>query len=274
MITLKISCSDVINSIKFNHVAYNCLLEFPDVYSIDNQKNHPNMKHLTILLFSIIISGSISAQTTAYYPVTTGTQTETKIYDARGVVTGKTVHKVQSTSPLLNAEVTSTRYEIFDASDNSVGTGDYDYISRGPSAYVDMKKYLSPHMMKLFEEKNLEVEIQTAELEIPNANTTVGQTFSEATLTLTLSGNEKPFETFSIRIYNRVVSGTESLTTPAGTYQCKKITFDMEITSAGRTLTRWTEWWAPEVGCVKTEYFNEDGKLIGNELLTAVTAAN
>jgi hypothetical protein len=228
------------------------------------------MKYLTIFLFSLIISGSLSAQT-AYYPATTGAQTEIKIYDAKGAVAGKAVCNVQSTSPLLNAEITAIQNQTYNAAGTSTGNGQFNYITRGPSVYVDMKKYLSPSMLLLFENKNLEVSVQTAEIEIPNSNTTVGQTFSEATLTLTLSGNEIPFETFSIRIYNRLVSASESITTPAGTYQCKKITFDMEITSAGKTITRWTEWWAPEVGCVKTEYFDALGKLIGSELLTSVS---
>lgn len=69
---------------------------------------------------------------------------------------------------------------------------------------------------------------------------------------------------------DRKVVGTESVTTPAGTFQAVKLTYITE--SAGRSgkTTKpmpTTVWYAPEVGMVKVESYKDD-KVYSSQLLT------
>jgi hypothetical protein len=70
-------------------------------------------------------------------------------------------------------------------------------------------------------------------------------------------------------MFNRKVEALESITTPAGTFECYKLTYDMEIKSMIKMTVKATQWVARNVGAVKTESFDKNGKLVGYSLLTA-----
>ena len=63
-------------------------------------------------------------------------------------------------------------------------------------------------------------------------------------------------------ITNRTVQGQESVTTPAGTWNCYKITCKTKITGKAAifniptTILDVTEWYAPGVGIIKSEINN------------------
>ena len=65
-------------------------------------------------------------------------------------------------------------------------------------------------------------------------------------------------QTLILNISNRKVEGKESVTTPAGTWDCFKISYKAKLTikTAGIGIPMnidGTEWYAPEFGIVKTE---------------------
>ena len=76
-------------------------------------------------------------------------------------------------------------------------------------------------------------------------------------------------------VRNRQAEAEESVTTPAGTWNCVRISFEMEMVSrtAGipiRVRIKGTEWYAPGFGVVKTESFNKNGKLAGTSEITSI----
>ena len=79
--------------------------------------------------------------------------------------------------------------------------------------------------------------------------------------------------TMNISITNRKIVGKESVTTPAGTFECDKITSDLTVETKmaiGFTLSFSTvEWLAPKVAVVKSESYKK-GKLQGYSLLAKI----
>lgn len=73
----------------------------------------------------------------------------------------------------------------------------------------------------------------------------------------------------SVRMYNRKVEAFESVTTPTGTFDCYKLTYDMDVKSIMKMTVKATQWVAKNVGAVKTESLDKNGKLVGYSLLTA-----
>jgi hypothetical protein len=76
-------------------------------------------------------------------------------------------------------------------------------------------------------------------------------------------------------VRNRKAEAAESITTPAGTWNCIKISFEMEIvtrTAGIRIPIRITgnEWYAPGFGVVKSESFRKNGKLAGTSEITSI----
>ena len=74
---------------------------------------------------------------------------------------------------------------------------------------------------------------------------------------------------FILTIYNRKVDAEESLKTPAGTFNCVKISQSQHLKAMISMDTNSIEWYAEGVGLVRSESYNKKGKLMGYSLLTA-----
>ena len=73
----------------------------------------------------------------------------------------------------------------------------------------------------------------------------------------------------NMNLFNRKVAGNESVTTPAGTFDCYVITYDSEA-KMGFKMTSSNKLWLSEgFGMVKQETYNKKGALIGKSVLTA-----
>lgn len=78
----------------------------------------------------------------------------------------------------------------------------------------------------------------------------------------------------NMKISNRKVSGSETISVKAGTWKCTKITYDFELKLKLGFIgipiqAKVTEWYNPEVGVVRTETRTKD-KLEGYTEITAV----
>jgi hypothetical protein len=70
-------------------------------------------------------------------------------------------------------------------------------------------------------------------------------------------------------ITNRKVEAKESVTVPAGTFDCFKISYNSEIKIGFvKKNYRYITWYAPEVGAVKSEFYSAKGKLEGYSEMT------
>jgi len=72
----------------------------------------------------------------------------------------------------------------------------------------------------------------------------------------------------NVWITNRKVEAIEDITTPAGTFTCYKISSDVETKMMMKISIKSVEWYAKNVGTVRTESYNNNGKLTGYTLLT------
>lgn len=91
-------------------------------------------------------------------------------------------------------------------------------------------------------------------------NMEVGQSFENIVTDLTVEFMKKSIDV-RISIINREVVAKETVTTPAGKYECFKITYSYGVRGDGVNLMdqkiRATEWFAPGVGVVKTLFSAE-----------------
>ena len=65
----------------------------------------------------------------------------------------------------------------------------------------------------------------------------------------------------------------EDVTVPAGTFKCHKMTQTSAATAMRKTIiTKTLTWYAPGIGMVKSETYNDKGKLQNSSLLQSVTS--
>ena len=76
-----------------------------------------------------------------------------------------------------------------------------------------------------------------------------------------------------VKIHNRKVTAEEQVTTEAGTFDCYKITYDQTVTMKIMGMERknnfqGAEWFSKDAGMIKSESYNDKGKLTGSMVLT------
>lgn len=128
----------------------------------------------------------------------------------------------------------------------------------------DMNSMFDQKQMSEF--KDMEVQIVSDKLEIPST-LTVGQTLNNGSATLTVSNQGMKIMTMTVTITNRKVESKESITLPAGTFDCFKITYNIETKSIFKAQATAAEWYAKGIGMVKQESYDNNGKLVGYTVL-------
>ncbi len=202
-----------------------------------------------------------SQDCTYYFPVKQGTSLEMKTYDAKDKVTG-TIKQV-----VIGKTENSVKFnsEFLDKSGKSVSKGDYEVKCQNGEFVVDMGSFIRNMDMSGY--KDMNVKVETDDMSIP-ANPQPGQQLKNGEVRMKVSNEVMTLLNMTIKITNRKVEGFEDITTPAGTFKCLKITYDIETKMMFTSRSKVTEWISQKVGLVKSEAYSEKNKLLSYTLLT------
>lgn len=197
-----------------------------------------------------------------------GTATTMTSYNDDGKVTGttKTIYTKVSKTP-LGVSVTASQ-ENFDKKGKSATKSDYTLKCEKGNLIIDMKMMMPNQQAEAY--KDMEVTMDGSNLEFPG-EMTVGSTLKDAEVKFTVKtkdGMVMPMSNLSVKITNRKIEAKESVTTPAGTFECYKITENTETKTMFSIKMKNTTWFSQEAGTVKTESYKENGKFVGKSELT------
>ncbi|OQP66207.1 TapB family protein [Niastella populi] len=196
-----------------------------------------------------------------------GAEIYAKSYSASGKVQGSTHTKIKEVKK--ENGMTVAYVEASDTSDRKHITNmKYNYKCDGKSIYLD----LASMMRSTAQDKDAQFEASLIEYPI---NVTAGETLPDASGTMAIIKGRKKM-TMKYHYKDRKVEGKETVTTPAGTWKCLKISnrVEMEIDFPGldekakkmmqsmtnRTKTTGVTWFSPDFGIVKMELY-QNGKL-------------
>jgi hypothetical protein len=227
------------------------------------------MKKSLLLLLAIMISFLGIAQCNDYYVFEQGNEWTYENFTGKNKSAGKNLQKVtayEKTSSGFKATINST---FIDEKGKNVMEGDMDYTCDNGTIIIDMRKFIPKEQQQAF--GSYEMKMESENLELPS-NLAVGQSLKNGSITMTALGSPIPM-TISVMITDRKVEGKESITTPAGTFDCYKISSKSTTrTQMGIKMTfefSSAEWVAEKVGMVKSETFDKNGKPNGYTLLTS-----
>ena len=163
--------------------------------------------------------------------------------------------------------------DLFDAKKgDKISSSELDWKCENGTLHFDMKSMSL--MMDNAQQMNMgdggiSVDVTGDKLDLPS-DLQVGQTLKDVayTLKMTMSGMTLMNRTFNVK--ERKVEAQEDVTTPAGTFNCYKLTF-LTTSEKGGGTTKSAIWYAKDAGLVKTENYKEDGKLIARQVLTKIS---
>ncbi|MBK6932416.1 MAG: hypothetical protein IPH12_16790 [Saprospirales bacterium] len=124
--------------------------------------------------------------------------------------------------------------------------------------YVDLQTVV-PMPENSEEMADMQMEMRGSDLSFP-PGMRPGQTLADADMELSVRMGGVQIMNTQYRIFNRKVEAQESMTTAAGTFDCLKITYDMEYKLLGKHQMRTEYWYSPSVGMVKSVTYDQKGK--------------
>lgn len=195
----------------------------------------------------------------SFYAMKEGTKLTMTNYSDKG--------KVTSTSETLIKTVKANGSSYEATAETTIKNDKDKILSEGKNYTIKcengtIKLDISSMMMADFAQqmKNMEVTISGTGIEIPPA-LTEGMLLTDGSTEMKMGSNGMTFMTMKFDIKNRKVEKKESLTTPAGTFDCYKITYDMDMKVMFKRAIKVTQWLAPGVGLVKSQTFSQKGEL-------------
>lgn len=198
-----------------------------------------------------------------------GTMTTMTSYNDDGKVTGTTkttFTKVTKTGAGVSVIATQ---ENFDKKGKSATKNDYTLKCEGGILTIDMRMMMSAQQTEGY--KDMEVTMEGSNLEYPG-DFVVGSSLKDADVKMVVRTKDKgtpmPMMNMTMKITNRKVEAKESVTTPAGTFECFKLSEMSESKTLFTIKFKTISWFSPEAGTVKTESYKESGKFLGKSELT------
>jgi len=231
------------------------------------------MKKHYFLVFALLFVAGLYNQLTAqnctfYFPVKVGTELEMKHYGKKD--------KLESTSYQKVMKVSST------GRDMSVDVEIRSLDEKGKEQYkkvvpiqckngvfvMNMKDFM-PDNAKLEGMQGMDIKVSGTDMVIPG-NLSVGQNLADAEMKISVMSNGMAIMNMTTNCTNRKVAAYEKITTPAGTFDCYKITMDLSMKTMGTMKMKMIQWMAKDVGAVRMENYDKDDKLQGYSILTAI----
>ncbi|MEP5613523.1 MAG: hypothetical protein ABJP45_14825, partial [Cyclobacteriaceae bacterium] len=143
----------------------------------------------------------------------------------------------------------------------------YDAKCQNGEYFLNLESMFS-QLTSQYEAQGMKVSVDNGMSVIPN-NLAVGDKLEDVTMTMKMSSAAFNMN-MMITVSDRTVTGKETITTPAGTFDCM-ILSQKTTTKMGEMMTVTTsskEWLSKGVGSVRSENYDKKGKLEGYTLLT------
>jgi hypothetical protein len=224
------------------------------------------MKKIFLVFTALLaITGVFAQCNNPFYQFKKGTTIEMANYDKKDKIQGRTETEVIDFDESSNGFVATVAYKFFDKKDKLLSEGDYKLTCDNGVIKIDMSSFVPTESMAAFQ--NMEVEVSMDQLEYPS-NMQVGQKLNDASMQLSTNNSPVPMK-MVFDITDRKVEGKESITTPAGTFDCYKIGYNSHSKVMISNMNyRTVEYLSEKCGAVRTETYKSNGSMIGYTLLT------
>lgn len=218
-----------------------------------------NRRNLFVILFAFAVAGFVNAQDCGYYSMSKGMVLGYQTLDAKGNLTGTTRTTCLGVDKIGAAIIFKVKSEYADAKNNNPSTREYEMRCEDGKFYMNMKSFVDPKSMEGF--KDMEVSVDANDMMYPSS-LSAGQSLPDASISISAGSGGMSLLNMVINITNRKVIGSESVTVPAGTFDCYKLMYDVETKMMFKINTTVSEYINKGVGSVKSETFDKKGKLV------------
>ena len=226
------------------------------------------MNRQWLLLIALLFAGNLFAQNECklFFPYEEGVAFEITHYDKKdrlSSVTYNEVDVIEETDQGLEIQMINV---LKDDKGDEVSSGTYRMYCENGTIRTDVSSMLDPALTESV--SSMEVEISGDGLLFP-ASLEVGAKLPDGFTEIVASSNGMRLMTLTFQVSDRKVEAKESITTPAGTFDCYRLSQQIETKVAFvKKSYRTVEWYAEGYGMVRQEMYDKKDKLEGYSELT------
>ena len=153
----------------------------------------------------------------------------------------------------------------FDEKGKELFNSEYTYSCTDNVVSIDFESLMTNQMLQQFDD--MEIEVSGVDIELPN-DLEVGQELPDANVVVKISMSGINMNS-TVDMINRKVEKQETLTTPAGIFECYVIYSDnkSKVMMAKQTFPS-RLWLAEDVGMIKQETYKKNNSVMSSTVLT------
>ncbi len=201
----------------------------------------------------------------SYAPMTQAMEWDLTSYDKKGKVSSVSTQHVESIDETQDGFEAVILHNTKDAKGKDLTKGNYTIVCKGDDIWMDLANMLDANAMQGM--TDMELSIENEKMDIPK-NPKVGQVLSDGSISIKASTGGMTLLNLRARCFDRKVEKMEQVTTPAGTFDCVKITQQTEVKMVMKRTIATATWYAKGVGMVKTENYDKKGEIESSTILT------
>lgn len=200
-----------------------------------------------------------------YFPTDVGITLEYTLYNGQDEVMGFLHYTVKDVNSTPEGLVITTDCAQLDKDGNEVASESINMYCENGQFYADLKNVLDPNSLNQF--KGMEIDVIGTPLMYP-AVMNVGTTLPDSKVELKLKGMQGR-TILSAITKDCKVEAVELLTTPAGSFECYRISYNNVMAAFGSEMEmKTTQWIAKDIGIVRTDILDKEGQVTAKQVLT------
>ena len=229
------------------------------------------MKKLVLLFLSLSMGMTFTwaqENCSAFYPMIDGASYQYSMYNKKDKLEGTTNYLVTKVDDNAGNTTATMKLTYSDAKGKNTFESDYGITCSGDGIKIDYKSLFPSQMQQQYQEMNVDMDITGTDVQLPN-KLSVGQSLEDANINVNMSMSGIKMK-IAVNTTDRTVAGKETITTPAGTFDCYIITSNIASKAMMTNVKMSDKLWLSEgIGIVKQESYSKKGKLESRMVLTS-----
>lgn len=229
------------------------------------------MRRIVPLVIALVMGITIQAQEIceSLAQLKSGTIIEYTDFDKKGKAVTQSKHTTTNINSNDGAVTATVTVDITNLKDkDSTFSNEYEISCDNGVVAVDMMRFFDSNRMSAM--GNMEVSVDGNTLNFP-FDAQEGERLDDGYVTVSAGSGGVNFMNITLNFTNRQVAGEETVTTPAGTFKCKKFSYDFDskmgiVKVQGSAI----QWFSDDQILVQSITKNKKGKEIGKTQLTAI----
>ncbi len=207
----------------------------------------------------------------SFYPMKAGTKMTLNHFDAKNKPSGQSLQTIKSSRATANGMEAEVESEFVDTKGRGTGQRSYTVVCENGVFKLNMQDMIGSGGAAQAQSAEMRMEVMGDNLDLP-VKLKAGQVLNGGTMNMKSYMGGLKLMDWDFIIKDRKVESVESVTVPAGTFECYKVTYLMDYKMMGKMRhSKSTVWYAKGAGMVKQETYDDGGKPMGSLVLASLT---